>query len=85
VKPLKWYYLVGLIIAIFLLISMQTMYLYALELPPELVAKLHTSLRIAFLYDTHYSWEPYSQASLLPIKYYQIVKIDTNGLYGINA
>jgi NACalpha-BTF3-like transcription factor/outer membrane murein-binding lipoprotein Lpp len=70
------------IIVVFLLIFTQTIYVHALELPTELVAKLHTNLRIAFLYgsgwSTIYEWP-------LPIKYYQIVKIDTDGLYGIDA
>jgi uncharacterized protein YdcH (DUF465 family) len=72
------------IIAVFLLIFTQIIYVHALELPTDLVAKLHTDLRIAFLYsDTAYWCTRYERP--LPIKYYQIVKIDTDGLYGIDA
>jgi uncharacterized membrane protein len=63
------------------------MYVYALELPPDLVAKLHTNLRIAFLYERvnwGVNWETEYQRPL-PIKYYEITKIDTRGLYNIDA
>jgi hypothetical protein len=39
----------SIIVAVFLLISIQTMCVYALELPPDLVVKLHANLRVAFL------------------------------------
>jgi hypothetical protein len=58
------------------------MYVYALELPPELVAKLHTSLRIVFfmiLAITETGSHHHYKLSIIK------VKIDTNGLYGINA
>jgi len=55
---------------------------YALDLPPDLVEKLHTNLKVAFLYGR--GWGT-SYERPLPIKYYHIVNIDTAGLYGIKA
>lgn len=71
-------------VAVLLLISTQVTYVHALELPPDLVAKLHTDLRIAFLYSDTDDWLT-GYEHPLPIKYYQIIRIDINGLYGIYA
>ncbi|RLE96823.1 MAG: hypothetical protein DRJ63_10015 [Thermoprotei archaeon] len=64
-----------------ILLTVLTQQASAQELPPDLVAKLHTNLRVAILYDGKHGW----RSPWMPIKYYHITKIDTAGLYGIGA
>ncbi|MEM2614763.1 MAG: hypothetical protein QXO15_11175 [Nitrososphaerota archaeon] len=55
---------------------------YALDLPPDLIAQLHTDLKVAILFDTSHGWWTESEHPI-PFKYYKITEIDVNGLYGL--